>query len=89
MNHFEGFLKDCMGLKDFAHVRLVPRIDEHGKVRFYAHPHGINGDTFDGEVSGKHVRAIESGEPAEEPVDDAPDEEPVDEDAPDEDHDED
>lgn len=79
MTHFEGFLKDCLEREGFTQVRLVPRIDEHGKVRFYAHPQGVNGETFDGEVSGKHVRAIDPAEaPVDEPEDDGQNDEPVD-----------
>lgn len=80
MNTFESFLVDCMGREGFTQVRLVPRIDEHGNVRFYAHPQGINGETFDGEVSGKHVRAVVTDDlPADdEPEEDGQNYEPVD-----------
>ena len=47
MNTFEDFLKDCLD-KGASQVRLVPRISDNGAVAFYAHPQGVDGDTFDG-----------------------------------------
>lgn len=61
MKHFEEFLTNCMGL-GHTQVKLVPRIDEHGKVAFYAVGQGgpVSGDTFDAIVEGKHVRRVEA-----------------------------
>ena len=66
MNHFENFLKGCLHLGQ-TQVKLVPRINEHGKVEFYAVGQcgPASGDTFNGVVEGKHVRWLDD-EPAEE-----------------------
>ncbi len=55
--HFESFLQDCMDL-GHTQVKLVPRIDEHGKVTFYAVGQcgPASGETFNAVVEGKHVR---------------------------------
>lgn len=64
MNDFEDFLGDCLN-RGADQVRLVPRFNEEtGKIVFYAHPQGVSGETFEGEVSGKHVRNI-TGDDAE------------------------
>ena len=60
MNNFEDFLRDSIE-RGANQVRLVPRIDAAtGKVVFYAHAQNVSesGETFEAEVSGKHVRRL-------------------------------
>ena len=60
MNNFEDFLTDCLD-RGANQVRLVPRFNEEtGKIAFYAHAQNVSesGETFEGEVSGKHVRRL-------------------------------
>jgi hypothetical protein len=57
--HFESFLQDCL---DWGHtqVKLVLRVNEHGKIAFYAVGQcgPTSGETFEAVVEGKHVRRV-------------------------------
>jgi hypothetical protein len=57
--HFESFLADCLS-QGHTQVKLVPRLDVHGKIAFYAVGQGgpTSGETFDAVVEGKHVRRV-------------------------------
>jgi len=58
-NHFESFLRDCMD-QGHTQVKLVPRIDDNGKVAFYAVGQcgPVSSETFEAVVAGKHVRRV-------------------------------
>ena len=60
IEHFESFLKDCMD-QGHTQVKLVPRIDDNGKVAFYAVGQcGPNsGETFDASVGGNVISGDE------------------------------
>lgn len=58
MNTFEDFLTDCLA-RGASQVRLVPRIRDDGGIAFYAHPQGVDGDTFDGVVAGDTIINME------------------------------
>lgn len=45
MKRFEELLR--YAAERSREVRLVPMIDERGRVQFYAHIHGANSDTVD------------------------------------------
>ncbi len=64
VEHFEAFLATCMD-QGHTQVKLVPRIDDHGKVAFYAVGQcgPASGETFEAVVSGKHVRRMVDMEP--------------------------
>jgi len=57
--HFESFLQDCMD-QGHTQVKLVPRIDDNGKVAFYAVGQcgRVSSETFEAVVEGKHVRRV-------------------------------
>ena len=70
MNTFEDFLTDCVA-RGASQVRLVPRVrgeDEQEGIAFYAHPQGVDGDTFDGIAVGDTIFNMKQPEPMAEPV---------------------
>jgi len=57
--HFESFLAGCLS-QGHTRIMLVPRIDIHGKVAFYAIGQcgPTSSETFEAVVEGKHVRRM-------------------------------
>lgn len=57
---FEEFLKECVDKQ--SDCRLVPSVEEDGTVKFYAHPHGVDGSTVDFSVTGDSLTNLQQGD---------------------------